>query len=209
MNAPKSTETTQKAGRSPRNGETRSQQIVEIAAAQFASRGYAATSLQDIAEVVGVKKSSLYAHFASKQELLIKILDAYITDMLEMMVQTYAQTLTPTEKLRQVVHFLYEAIGRYRNHVIVFFEELNYLVEPEFEAIRIKRDGFERLFTQVVIDGIEAGELEDVDPQLLTFHAVGMVTWAYKWFNPNGRLSIDEVAEFAFNLLMNGARSRD
>jgi AcrR family transcriptional regulator len=67
--------------RSPRTGETRSrrsdisrQQILDVAAKLFRARGYAETSLRDIAKLVGMKAGSIYYHFASKEELAAEVL---------------------------------------------------------------------------------------------------------------------------------------
>lgn len=188
--------------------DSRLRQIVDISAAQFAQRGYDATSLQDIAESVGIKKSSLYAHVSSKQELLRSILDIYITDMLDNATRIYASEATPAEKLREVIRMLYAAIGEFKNHVTVFFEEMRYLLHPEFSDIRTKRDAFERLMVMIVKDGIDQGDFVDFDPRIVTFHAVGVVTWSYRWFNPDGRMSIDEMTDLTMRLLIDGMKAR-
>jgi AcrR family transcriptional regulator len=190
--------------RGPRKSDARLNQIVETAAQCFATNGYDATSLQDIAVVVGIRKSSLYAHVASKQELLIKILDSYITDMLAQANVIYKIDVSATEKLSAIIRMLYSAIERYRAHVTVFFEEMRYLEKPEFVAIREKREEFERILVRVIQDGVRQGEFVQFNARIVTFLAVGVVTWSYRWFNPHGSMSVDEITKMTMSILMTG-----
>lgn len=190
--------------RGPRKSDARLNQIVDTAAQCFATNGYDATSLQDIADVVGIRKSSLYAHVASKQELLIKILDTYINDMLAHANGIYQLDVSATEKLSAIIHTLYSAIEQYRAHVTVFFEEMRYLKKPEFAAIKEKREEFERILVQIIQDGVRGGEFVQFNARIVTFLAVGVVTWSYRWFNPHGPMSIDEITEMTMSVLMTG-----
>lgn len=184
--------------------QDRLNQIVDIAAACFAEGGYDATSLQDIADVVGIRKSSLYAHVASKQELLIKILDSYTTDMLAHANRIYKLDISATEKFAAIIKMLYSAIEQYRTHVTVFFEEMRYLKKPEFVAIREKREEFEQILVRIIEEGIRDREFVPFNARIVTFLTVGVVNWSFRWFNPDGPLSIDEITEMTMSILMTG-----
>jgi len=190
--------------RGPKKSDLRLNQIIESAASCFARNGYDETSLQDIANVVGIRKSSLYAHVTSKQELLLKILDAYITDMLAGANAIADSPLSARDKLSRLFHLLYEAIEKYRDHVTVFFEEMRYLEHPDFVAIRRKRDEFEKLTIGIIEEGVSKGEFVPLNPRIVSFFVVGLATWSYRWFNPRGRLNVREITDLTMQVLIDG-----
>jgi AcrR family transcriptional regulator len=182
----------------------RTAQIVQTAAELFAERGYDATSLQDIADAAGIRKSSLYAHVAHKEQFLQIICEDYMDRAIDNAQAVYASDTKAIDKLRELVRFLFGSIEQYRAHVTVFLQEMRHLDNDGFQEIRRKRDGWERLLVAIFRDGIAAGELRPFEPRVVAFLFVGMVQWAYRWYSPAGPLSVNELTDIAVDLFARG-----
>lgn len=188
--------------------EPRAREIVTIAATLFAQKGFEATSLQNIADAAGIRKSSLYAHIPSKEHLLHTIFEDYIDRMLDEAQTILASDERPLAKLRAVIRALYAAIDEFKPHVTVFFEEMRYLELESFANVRDKRDGYERIVVAILREGIEAGDFRPVNSRVVTYHLAGMTGWAYRWYKPDGPLDLDGLTELTLDLVINGIGSR-
>lgn len=188
------------------NTAPRTAEIVQTAAELFAERGYDATSLQDIANAAGIRKASLYAHVTHKEQFLQIICEAYMDRAVENAQAVYSSDAPALEKLREMVRFLFGSIDQYRAHVTVFLQEMRHFDNEGFEHIRRKRDGWERILVSIFREGIAAGELRQFEPRVVAFLFVGMVQWAYRWYSPEGELSVDDLTEVAVNLVTRGIK---
>ncbi len=186
----------------------RKEEIIGIAARLFAESGFDATSLQDIADAAGIRKASLYTHVSSKHEFLRLIFDVYIDRMLEDAKTVYASEATASEKLQRVIRDLFASIEKYRAHVVVFFEEMRYVETEPFRAILDKRNGYERIIVAILQEGMDSGELRDLDPKIITYLAIGMVQWAYRWYDASGPLDVDAITDLTVDFVLDGLRER-
>jgi len=106
-------------------------EILEAAAQIFREKGFHAASMQDIAEAVNLQKASLYYHVASKQEILLALLDRALDLLIEHMQQVMAKPLTPDEKLRQAMCAYLQAMLEHRDLAAVLLLEYRSL-EPQY-----------------------------------------------------------------------------
>ena len=169
--------------------------IVSAAAKVFRTKGYHAATVRDIAEEVGILKGSLYHHFESKEALLYLVVKEPIARMYETIAAIADADLTPTEKLRRAIAAHLEAFDRHYPHLFVYLRERE-LVKRRFrEMIGFSPKDYERCWQQILREGVENGEFRrDLDIQVTSYGLLGMLNWAYKWYEPQGRLGIGEVA---------------
>lgn len=171
------------------------ERILEEAMALFYARGFTGTTLDDIAAELGVTKPFIYTHFRSKTDLLA----AVCLPTIEMSVAAVAQAAktagTPTQRLRRaIVDFAKVVLVRQPNIAIYFREEKN--LSPEaHEEINTQRKKFDRLLSKLLREGVAAGEFHIRDVSLAALAIGGMISWAYTWHRPGGRLPVDELCE--------------
>jgi len=170
--------------------------IVSAAAKVFRTKGYHAATVRDIAEEVGILKGSLYHHFASKEELLYLVVKEPIAQMYRAIAEIAAADLAATEKLRRAVSAHLEAFDRHYPHLFVYLREREAVKRRFREMIGFSPKEYYRCWQQILQEGAENGEFRsDFDIQVTSYGLLGMLNWSCEWYDPQGRLSIQEVAE--------------
>jgi AcrR family transcriptional regulator len=169
------------------------ERILEEAVKLFYERGFTGTTLDDIAAELGVTKPFIYTHFRSKVELLAALCKPTIELSLDAVTAAAKGAGTPTERLhRAIVDFAQVVLSRQANIAIYFREEKNLAPEAlgEINALRKK---FDRVLSKLLAEGAATGEFETRDLNLAALAIGGMISWAYTWHRPEGRLALDEL----------------
>ncbi|MFC1936782.1 TetR/AcrR family transcriptional regulator [Chloroflexota bacterium] len=182
--------------------------ILEAAAQIIAQKGFHAASMQDIAEAVDLRKASLYHHVSSKQEILVDLLDQALDMLIERMEAVVTQDLPAMEKFRMVMQAYLGLMLERRDLASVLLLEHRSL-EPDKRLRHIpRRDRFEALWRSVIEDGVAEGVFNTEDPGLAIKSVLGVANWTVMWYQPDGRLSADEIIEQNVEILLNGLCSR-
>lgn len=184
------------------------ERIIEEAVKLFYARGFTGTTLDDIAAELGVTKPFIYTHFRSKVELLAALCKPTIEMSLAAVENAAASPGTPTERLhRAVVDFTRVVLSRQANIAIYFREEKSLAPEALAEINALRRK-FDHVLTRLLQEGIAAGEFELEDAGLASLAIGGMISWAYTWHRPGGRLKLDDLCAkmTGMTLRMVGAR---
>jgi TetR/AcrR family transcriptional regulator, cholesterol catabolism regulator len=178
--------------------------ILEASARIFGAKGFDATSMQDIAEAVHVQKASLYYHFDSKQEILAAILD-HALDIINITLEAViGQSLSPDEKLRQAMVSYLQTIANNRDLSAVLLFEFRSL-DPELKTrLAPRREKFERLWRDLILEGKHAGMFTNIDPSLTGRAILGVMNWTVTWYRSDGPRSAKEIANLFADLLLHG-----
>lgn len=186
------------------------ERILEEAVKLTYERGFTGTTLDDIAAQLGVTKPFIYTHFRSKTELLAALCKPTIELSLNAVANAAKRSGSPTERLRlAMVDFTQVVLSRQANIAIYFREEKN--LEPaalaEINALRKK---FDRVLSNLLQEGVAAGEFEVKDVNLAALAIGGMISWAYTWHRPEGRLPLEGMCERMADLALQmvGVRSK-
>jgi AcrR family transcriptional regulator len=175
-------------------GGIRRREVLDRAAELFAQRGFDATSINDIATATTIKKASLYHYFPSKQSILTAILEDGIAELLAD-AEKAAQIRDPAERIRGLLAAHLKSFRHKLPQVIVFLHERNAL-DPELTAGYLQqRQRYDSLYVDAIREGQQRRMFRDEDPAVLAYAVLGMMNWMVQWYNPNGRLSLDEIAE--------------
>lgn len=184
------------------------ERILEEAVKLFYQRGFTGTTLDDIAAELGVTKPFIYTHFRGKVELLTALCKPTIELSLDAVLAGAAQTGTATDKLRHaIVNFTKVVLQRQPNIAIYFREEKN-LSPQALAEINALRKQFDRVLSGLLKQGVESGEFDIQDPSVAALALGGMISWAYTWFRPDGRLTIDDTAAHMADLALHMAGVR-
>lgn len=170
------------------------ERILEEAVALFYARGFIATTLDDIAAELGVTKPFIYTHFRSKTELLAAVCLPTIEKSLAAVALAAEGTGTPTEKLRRAVFDFTEVVLKRQANIAIFFrEEKNLAPEALAEIIALQKE-FDQVLSQLIRDGIASGDFSVPDVNVTALAIGGMISWAYIWHSPRGRMTVDEMS---------------
>jgi AcrR family transcriptional regulator len=175
-------------GRVPR------EEILQRASLLFWERGYGATSIRDIAEAVGLSSSTMYHHFANKQDVLYAIVNRFMSDFVHATVPVLRDTaLTPSERIRRIVR-LHIEISDDRRPELLIGNPIRYALDS---AQREHATGLQIAYHDAVRDtiaeGVRAGEFTVTDVGLATMAILDMLNGIREWYSPAGRLGRDEV----------------
>lgn len=179
-------------------------EIREAAARLFRDKGYAATSMRDLAGAVDIKASSIYNHFGSKEDILRQICLDNAQRFLAGLRKVEVSEGSATDKLRALIRLHIQIATEDLTSITAFNDEWRHLKEPylsEFKAIR--RD-YERRFQTIIEDGLRKGELRPIDPHIATYTLFSSMRWLYDWYKSGERISADDLQRDISALLMNG-----
>lgn len=183
----------------------RRDEIIEVAAALFAEKGYHATSIEDLTTVLKLGRGALYHYISSKEEILFEIHNRFIDPLLTKGRTVKAQGMGPIETLKALSRVLMGVIAEYKNEVTVFLRERHALVDKErWQVIEEKRHQFENMVETTIMEGQQAELFHELPSRLVTFGFLGIHNWAYEWLNPKGVYSPDQIAETFCDIILFG-----
>ena len=183
--------------------DRRQQRVVLEAAAVFAERGYDQTSIQDLADAIGLAAGGLYHYIGSKERLLISICDQLMEPLLAAARGLVAEPATPVERLRALVRLWVAHVVEHRDHMLVFQQERHAIERgDQWRGVRGSRKRFERLVEDALAGVEDSGEATFADRRLALSALLGMVNHTAQWYRPRGRLSPVEIADGYADLLV-------
>ncbi len=185
---------------------TRRDELLEIAAELFATKGFKNTTVRDIADAAGILSGSLYHHFDSKESMVDEILSSFQDELFGKYTEILAGTADPRAKLEATVRVSFEAIDKRRNEVAIFqneaaflgtFDRFSYLAERN----RQSRD----VWLTLLDEGVRSGALRrDLDVELVYRFIRDTVWVAVRWYRPGAKLTYHDVADQYLTILLDG-----
>ncbi|HYH28029.1 MAG TPA: TetR family transcriptional regulator [Actinomycetota bacterium] len=191
----------------PRTG--RRQEILDAAIELFSDRGYHGTSVRDIASETGMLSGSLYAHIRSKEDLLHEIVTRAAEQFLSGVEEAVAADAPPAEKLRRALRAHVRVVAGSVDEARVFLHEWRALTGERLEEVRALRARYEELWTRIVDAGVAQGAFRAADPRFARLLVLSAANWTYTWYDPEGPLGPDEVADRFADLVLDGLGAGD
>jgi TetR/AcrR family transcriptional regulator, cholesterol catabolism regulator len=182
----------------------RRREIDEVASELFHANGYAATSVRDIAKALDIQGASLYAHVASKEDVLWSIVDGAATAFETKADEAVADTATsdPVERLAALVEAHVDVVTADPERASVFVTEWRHLSADRRAAIAQRRDAYESRFRAVIDDGTAVGAFRPTDTALAATFILTALNGIATWYRPGGRLSADRIADNYIDLAL-------
>lgn len=171
-------------------------EILDQSMGLFAERGYEGTTLQDIADAVGLSRANLYNYVKSKEDLLVAMVEATAQSAANAMRDVRQRAdLDSTEKLRMLVRALVlrraERPAQFRT-----LDRSDQALPPEIAKKHLDgRRAVLREFTAVIEEGVTAGRFRPVDARITALSIIGMCNWVAWWFSPGPSHPAEPVAE--------------
>ncbi len=183
--------------------DTQREQILARAAELFASQGYTATSMNQVAQACGVSKPSLYHYVRDKYQLLVEIAEGHVTLLKALAAQVQARPLDPQAQLRELIDSFVGAYAGSRAAHRVLTEDVKFLEPADRERL---------LAVQREVVAAFANAIARVRPELrraelhkpLTMLLFGMMNWMFTWLQPGGKLTHAAMAPIVADLFFGG-----
>lgn len=193
-------------GQQPRlRYEKRRQEIADVAARVFAERGYHDASVADLVAATGLQRGGLYHYINGKEELLVLIHQRFIEPLLEESRAVLATDDPPDATLRALAHVLLKTVERHRDQVTVFLREWRNIKDNQaWETVASARKEYEELVLQVLQRGSDEGMFSVSDHKVAAMALLGMINYTYQWFDPDGRVGAEELADQMSSIFLHG-----
>lgn len=187
------------------SGDTRIDGILAEAAKLFAARGFSATSMQDLADAVGITKSALYYFFRDKDQIYDRIVLSTLEDLNFAVKEAIERETGASDRIRAAftahARFFSDNLPRYVATALGFAGAREMPARVQANALR---DRYEQTIRDVIREGREAGELREVDPVIASRAILSCLNWMARWWKPTGSLPAEEVARQYADLLLVG-----
>lgn len=187
----------------------RREAILAIAAEIFATKGFAAATVREIADAAGILSGSLYHHFDSKETMVDEIVSSFIDDMVTAYTAIVDEFDDPVQALQGLIRTGFASIVPHRAAVTVAQNESHYL--QQFERFSHLGDGYarvERLWVGVLQRGIASGAFKaDLDTKLTYLFMRDAIWVTVRWFRPGGRYDVAQLADSYIDLVLAGIRA--
>lgn len=194
------------------DGEQRRAEVLLRAAELFSSKGYDGATLAELAELVGIRKASIYHFYQNKSDLLFEILERAVIVPLERSEEALDESEGASDQLATLIHVLVTTYDELLPFMVVGTRENRASVgdadREEYLHQNVRR--FEALWEGVVEGGIRSGEFHMVyDPKLVVFGIIGMINWMFRWHRKGAHRSYhpEEIAKTFSALVLDGLRS--
>ncbi len=190
------------------DASSKDEKIFAEAVRIFREKGYHATSVQDIADAVGLQKGSLYHYISSKEELLYKIFERSTGALTQELESIIASADSPTHKLHRAIEAHLTALCEQLDTYSVYLSERRALSGRTHTRVRAEGERHARLLEQIIQEGITQKDFRAVDSKMAAHAILGMCNWLYQWYSPEGRLTPHEIAVIFSDLVVDGLARR-
>jgi TetR/AcrR family transcriptional regulator, cholesterol catabolism regulator len=188
-------------------GSARRTEILQQAAALFATSGVQATTMVNVASAVGVQKASLYYFFASKEDLAAEIVKPAVMSLHGDIARIARANLGADSKLAEATDSLARAFETYNDEMVILVRERlrSILREADYREVRRLQASYTDHWQAIVEEGQESGIFRQGESRLLTYAMIGSLDWMYAWYVP-GEGAASRIGEAFATFFLEGLR---
>ncbi len=190
-----------------RERELKRDAVLAAAARLFNREGFHATSLDDVARVLGVTKPTIYHYFSNKDEILFECTRRGLEAVSIAAARAAGAGGNGLERLRSLMTEYAAVMTQDFGRCITLTSETDLSETSKAEFRRIKRE-VDQMVRAVVAAGMQDGSIAPADARLVTFTVTGALNGIARWFDDSGPLSVDEVARACVDILVRGVAPR-
>jgi AcrR family transcriptional regulator len=180
--------------------------LVSVAIDLFFEKGYFATSMSDIAKGCGIRKASIYHHFAGKEDLLLGIMETTMADLTAALHENLNPAVGVEQRMRAAVRSHVAFHLKRQKETFIASSELRGLSRMNLTRIIALRDQYEAVFQELIAAGICEGLFRQGDVKILSYAVLTLCTAGATWYKPDGRLPATAIVKMYENFILNGLR---
>lgn len=183
---------------------SRKQEIFNKALSLMKTKGYANTTVRDIASAVNMEAASLYNHISSKEDLLALTCFDLATRFEKGILEVNDIYFDAKEKLRMAINSHTEILTSNLDSSYVFIHEWRHLSTEKLIDFKSRRDSYEREFIEILKLGEREGVFKEVDEKFVVITILSTLNATIEWYKPNGKLSPKDVSNKLTDFILNG-----
>jgi AcrR family transcriptional regulator len=191
--------------RRTRRREARREAILRVAAPLFVRKGFAATSLDDVATALGLTRPAIYHYFTDKHQILLEIVERGFNNL-----SREARTIARGEgraidKLERIFHLHLSRVAADPQAIFLVIAEAGDLAPSARAVLKRRQQTYETVLTTLFEEAMADGDLAPSNPRLLIKGMVSLANWVYAWYDPRGLYRHEDIARFFWALFRAGA----
>ena len=184
-------------GRAPENGRTA--KVFRIAAQLMVEKGYGATSINDIAQVVGMTKAGLYHHIRSKQDMLFQILLFAMKNLEREVIEPARRLSDPEARLREAIRLHVGGLFGHGLEFALLFQERRHLEPAQQKTVLRRIENYLELLRTAMQELNDDGKLRDLDIDIASRHILQTITGIARWYKKDSDVAVDFLVEQTVN----------
>lgn len=185
---------------------SRKDQVIRKAAELFRIHGYAATSMRDLANALGIEAASLYSHIKSKEEILHGLCFDMARHFRESLEKVEKESTTYGEKLRNGIKGHIAVMSKDLISSAVFMNEHRHLSEEHLKEFLLLRINYINRFKKIIEGGIKNGEFRSIDTKLAVMTLFSSLNWMPNWYDPSGIINPGQLGDQLADILIDGLK---
>ena len=174
----------------------------------FREKGFAATSMRDLAETVGIEAASLYNHIRSKNEILEAICFDVANRFNANIDIVEAGTQSSIAKVESLLRFHIAQMIESYEEVYVSDREWKHLEEPYLSNFQTQRRNYRKKFASIIQAGIQKSEIRNIDAAtavLIILHAISGIE---SWHRSKARINASQLEDNMITIMIDGLRKQ-
>lgn len=186
---------------------SRRKQVIRKAAELFREKGYAAASMRDLAQKLGIEAASLYSHIKSKEEILRTLCFDMAAEFRASLNEVEKMKVPASEKLRIGIEGHVRVMARDLTASAVFMNEHRHLSQPYLRDFLLLRINYINRFKKIIEAGIQSGEFKkDIDTKLSVMTLFSSLNWMPLWYSPENSIAPEALGKQLADILINGLK---
>jgi AcrR family transcriptional regulator len=181
--------------------------IIDAASTLYAKKGYAGTSIEQIAEMAGVSLPVTYHYVKKKSEIMKLIMEDLLSTFRESLTSHLSSIHDPEEKLGAAVILFCEAVDQQREKILLIYQKSGSLDAASKAKIMQLEVEVSEIFGGIIKEGIEAGLFREVDVDVMAFNIIMMAhMWVLKKWHLKRRLGLEKFIELQLATILGALR---
>jgi AcrR family transcriptional regulator len=186
---------------------SREDEIVALALNLFSRSGYRETSLQEVADRLGLTRQAFYYYFKSKDELLWRLIGHLGDQLLDKAKPIAGSDADSISKLRQLIEAHVHTIGSNADAFRIYFAERHLVSKGRNHRLKGGEDTYLDLVAAVIESGQRRRAIKSGSPRLLGLLAIGIANSILRWYNPRGEIGLADIARLVADVAVDGLRA--
>ena len=183
--------------------------IYQAGAKLFQEKGYAATSMRELAVQVQLEVSSLYSHISSKEQILQSVCFEVAKQFADGIEVIYGDTHSAKQKLKEIIELHLKIITENQTNFNVFNKEYIHMSEPKLSEFLKLRKEYEKKCISILKEGIKLGHFKNLDPLFMMKTLFNSMTWVHEYYKPNKGIDLNLINKSMYKLLISGIRKKN
>jgi len=176
-------------------GRARNEEVFRTAAELMVQRGYAGTSMGDLAKAVGITKAGLYHHISSKQDMLFQILQHAMVNLECEVIKPAERLSDPEARLRETIGLHVRGLFEHGLEFTLLFPERRHLEPAQREEISRRVGGYLDLLRGAMRELDDEGRLRDLDFDIASRHILQTIAGIARWYTKDTGMPVDVLVE--------------